>query len=59
MIAILPSVTHEVDPQAVTVRVSDDGMYVGSNPGIIISIPRIYLDIPIEYRIDSLFLSIV
>ena len=45
----------------VTVRVSDDGAYVTclvawvSNPGIIISIPRMYLAIPIEYRIDSLF----
>ena len=41
---------------AVTVRVSDNGTYVTclaawvSDLGIIISIPRIYLDIPIEYR---------
>ena len=47
--------------EVVTVRVSDDGAYVTSlvawvsNPGIIISIPRMYLDIPIEYKIDSLF----
>ena len=26
-----------------------------SSPGIIISIPRMYLNIPIEYKIDSLF----
>ena len=43
------------------VQVSGDGTFVTclvawvSNPGIIISIPQIYLDIPIEYKIDSLF----
>ena len=45
----------------VTVRVSDDGTFVTclvawvSNLGIIISIPPMYLDILIEYKIDSLF----
>ena len=50
-----------VRPPNVTVQVLDDGAYVTClvawvlNPGIIISIPQMYLDILTEYRIDSLF----
>ena len=61
--AASPGLDSELDGEAedVTVWLLDDSVYITclvawvSNPGIIISIPQMYLDIPTEYRIDSLF----